>query len=158
MGQSRPQVMVTTTVRVVIVSEPRLIRCVGAVIYDSRGRLLLVRRANPPGQGQWSLPGGRVEPGETDHSAVCREVLEETGLRVTVESFVGRISRPAPAGTYEILDYACQSSDENIVAGDDAAEARWADEEIFDTWDRAGMLTDGLADALRSWGCLPRAR
>jgi 8-oxo-dGTP diphosphatase len=142
----------------VIVSESPVIRCVGAVIHDPSGRLLLVRRANEPGKGKWSLPGGRVAPEESDHSAVYREVLEETGLHVTVGKLLGQVFRPAPNGTYEILDYACRSNEWDAVAGDDAADVRWVDDEIFTTWEREGKLTDGLADALRDWDCLPRAR
>jgi len=56
-----------------------LVPCVGAIAFDADGRLLLIRRANPPAQGQWSLPGGRVEPGEDWRDAVLRELEEETG-------------------------------------------------------------------------------
>ncbi|MGI8799897.1 MAG: NUDIX hydrolase, partial [Pseudonocardia sp.] len=58
------------------------VACVGAIVRDAAGRLLLVQRVNEPGAGRWSLPGGRVEPGETDQDAVVREVAEETGLQV----------------------------------------------------------------------------
>nr|WP_312864428.1 NUDIX domain-containing protein [Saccharopolyspora phatthalungensis] len=139
-----------------MVSENPVIRCVGAIIHDPRGRLLLVKRAHQPGKGKWSLPGGRVEPGETDHSAVQREVREETGLSVTVGALVGRVFRPAPHGTYEILDYSCRSSGAELFPGDDAADAIWADPATFATLERNGALTEGLSEALRSWDCLPR--
>ncbi|MER7079287.1 ADP-ribose pyrophosphatase YjhB, NUDIX family [Saccharopolyspora kobensis] len=139
-----------------IVSENPVIRCVGAVIHDPLGRLLLVKRAHAPSAGKWSLPGGRVEQGETDHSAVQREVQEETGLSVTVGALVGRVLRPAPRGTYEILDYSCRTNDWALCAGDDAADAIWADSATFATLDADGALTEGLADCLRAWGCLPR--
>lgn len=139
-----------------IVSEKPVIRCVGAIIHDSRGRLLLVKRAHEPSKGKWSLPGGRVEPGETDHSAVQREVREETGLSVTIGAFVGRVRRPAPHGTYEILDYSCWSNEQEISPGDDAADAIWADSATFATLDANGALTQDLAATLRSWDCLPR--
>jgi 8-oxo-dGTP diphosphatase len=58
----------------------RRVPCVGALVHDDEGRLLVVRRAQEPGLGQWSVPGGRVEPDEDDRAAVAREVLEETGL------------------------------------------------------------------------------
>ncbi|MER5391714.1 NUDIX domain-containing protein [Saccharopolyspora sp. NPDC002686] len=139
-----------------IVSEDPAIRCVGAVIHDARGRLLLVKRAHEPDAGKWSLPGGKVEQGESDHSAVQREVLEETGLSVTVGELVGRITRPGPHGTYDILDYSCRTNDWALCPGDDAADAMWADSATFATFDAEGALTKGLADCLRSWDCLPR--
>jgi ADP-ribose pyrophosphatase YjhB (NUDIX family) len=60
------------------------VECAGAVVRDGSGRFLLVRRARPPALGRWSLPGGRIEPGETPAEAAVREVREETGLEVTV--------------------------------------------------------------------------
>ncbi|MBA2553039.1 MAG: NUDIX domain-containing protein, partial [Geodermatophilaceae bacterium] len=56
------------------------IPCVGAIVYDEAGRLLLIRRGQPPHAGSWSLPGGRIEAGETPRQAVVREAAEETGL------------------------------------------------------------------------------
>lgn len=140
----------------VIISEKPVIRCVGAVIHDPRGRLLLVKRAHEPEKGKWSLPGGRVEQSESDHSAVRREVHEETGLSVTVGPLIGRVFRPGPKGTFEILDYSCWSSGTDLFPGDDAADAMWADGATFATLERQNALTTGLADALRHWDCLPR--
>ena len=71
----------------------RSIACVGGLAYDDAGRLLLVQRANEPGRGLWSVPGGRVEPGEDDAAALVREMWEETGLRVDS----GRAGRPRTA-------------------------------------------------------------
>ena len=59
-------------------------QAVGAVVHDEQGRLLLVLRGREPAAGVWSIPGGKVEPGEARESAVEREVLEETGLVVEV--------------------------------------------------------------------------
>ena len=69
------------------------IPCVGAVVFDDSGRLLLIRRANPPAQGTWSLPGGRVEPGESSEDAVVRELHEETGLSGILVREVGSARR-----------------------------------------------------------------
>ncbi|MCP2259588.1 ADP-ribose pyrophosphatase YjhB, NUDIX family [Streptoalloteichus tenebrarius] len=137
-------------------SEHWIIRCVGAIVHDADGRLLLVQRGNDPGRGRWSVPGGRVEPGESDAAAVAREVEEETGLSVRVGPSVGVVRRPAPTGTYLIVDYAAEVSGGTLRAGDDALAVRWVDDVIFDALDRSGMLTEGLAAALREWGQLPR--
>jgi 8-oxo-dGTP diphosphatase len=98
-----------------------------------------------------------VEPGETDVQAVTRELLEETGLSVTVGRLIGSITRPAARGVYDIHDYVCQVRSGVLQAGDDAADARWADRGIFDTLRREGALTEGLAETLQDWNCLPRA-
>ncbi|MEV8439817.1 NUDIX domain-containing protein [Actinosynnema sp. NPDC051121] len=131
--------------------EPR-IRCVGGIAHDSIGRLLLVRRRNPPGEGLWSLPGGRVEPGESDETALVRELREETGLSVTVGALIGSVTRPAPRGVYEIHDYACQVRSGVLRPGDDAVDARWVDAAILATLPLTGMLRE----TLESWGQLPR--
>ncbi len=65
------------------------VQCVGAVITDESGRMLLILRGHEPGKGLWSVPGGRIEPGETDEQAVIREVREETGLKVTCGRLLG---------------------------------------------------------------------
>ena len=74
-----------------------MIPCVGAVIFDNENRLCLVRRANEPSKGTWAFPGGRVEPDETSEEAIIREVMEETGLHVTIERELGPALRPACA-------------------------------------------------------------
>jgi len=124
------------------------ITCVGGLAYDGAGRLLLVQRANEPGRGLWSVPGGRVEPGEDDAAALVREMLEETGLQVTPDALVGRVRR----GRFVIADYRCTVVAGSLRAGDDALDARFVD--------RAAMaalpLVDGLVDALTEWDALPR--
>jgi len=125
-------------------------------VHDDRGRLLLVQRANEPGRGLWSVPGGRVEAGESDHSAVRREVAEETGLSVIVGALLGWVERPARAGTYLIHDYACRTDETELFPGDDAADAMWANRATFATLRAEGRLTEGLAEALESWNALPR--
>jgi ADP-ribose pyrophosphatase YjhB (NUDIX family) len=127
--------------------------CVGAVVYDRSGRLLLIRRGQPPGQGLWSLPGGRVEPGESDHQAVVREIAEETGLRVRPGRLLGTVRRRAPSGaTYLIADYACELvGPDRPSSGSDADDARWVDAD-----DYAELpLVAGLTEALAGWGVLP---
>jgi ADP-ribose pyrophosphatase YjhB (NUDIX family) len=134
-----------------------MIRCVGGIVHDAAGRLLLIKRGREPGAGRWSLPGGRVEPGETDTQALSRELLEETGLAVRPGRLVGRVERPAPAGTYEIFDYAAEAVGGSLAAGDDAAGAAWVSRAEFDSLREQGRLVAQLADTLREWDALPRA-
>ncbi len=124
----------------------------GAIIVDPSDRLLLIRRGHPPGEGLWSIPGGRVEPSETDAAALRREVLEETGLRVSAGRLVGTVERPGPGGvTYVIRDYLAAVLGGTLRAGDDAADARWCSGEEL-----AGLpLTSGLLETLTEWGALP---
>src|SRR3954452_19239223 len=116
------------------------VRCVGAVVRDSAGLLLLIRRANDPGRGLWSLPGGRVEPGETDEQAVVREVAEETGLTVTVGRLAGRVR----IGRYDVADYVCTVVGGTPVAASDATDIAWVDPRTVPT-------TPSLVDILLSW-------
>ncbi len=130
----------------------RRIRCVGAVIRDTDGRLLLIRRGHPPGEGLWSLPGGRVEAGESDQAAVVREIGEETGLTIVPGAFLGAVERPAPGGAvFDIRDYEGVPTGGELAAGDDAADVRWVS--------AGGLallpLTPGLAEALNAWRVLP---
>jgi 8-oxo-dGTP diphosphatase len=132
------------------------IRCVGGLILDDRGRLLLVLRANDPGRGLFSVPGGRVEPGEGDEAAVRREIAEETALSVTVGRLCGVVERPAPGGVFVIHDYLCSVVDGTARAGSDAADVRWVDSVEFAALDRDGLLVDRLAETLWGWGVLGR--
>jgi len=130
-----------------------LVPCVGAVVHDATGRLLLIQRGHAPHQGLWSLPGGRVEAGESPEAAVEREVLEETGLRVRVGAAVGRVRIPAGGVEYEVTDFACTmaSPSDEPVAGDDAAAVLFADRSTMDVL----PCTPGLVETLRGWGVLP---
>jgi 8-oxo-dGTP diphosphatase len=125
-----------------------MVRCVGAVVRDGAGRLLLVRRGREPSAGLWSLPGGRVERGESDAEAVVRELREETGLRVTVGALVGRVERPGPGEvTYDIYDYAARVAGGLLAPGDDATDARWVSPAEL----RALPTSPGLVECLTRW-------
>ena len=97
------------------------VQAVGAVIVDSQGRLLMIRRGRDPGRGLWSLPGGRVEPGESLADALVREVHEETGLVVEAGPLVGTVDRPP----YEIHDVRASVVGGTEQCGDDAIEMQW---------------------------------
>jgi 8-oxo-dGTP diphosphatase len=130
-----------------------VVACVGAVVHDAAGRLLLIRRGQEPSRGLWSLPGGRVEPGETRAEAVVREVREETGLSVVAGEPVGRVVIPAAAVDYDVVDFACALADPAgaPVAGDDAEAVTFADATTLD-----GLAcTPRLVETLREWGVLP---
>lgn len=144
----------------------RRVRCVGAVVRDDAGRLLLIQRGHEPAKGSWSVPGGRVEPGETDEQAVRREIAEETGLSIRVGALVGRVQRSGGPGiVYEIFDYdAVLEADAHSGAeapggspwlgraGDDAVDLLWATRADLDRL----PLTDGLVESLTAWDRMPR--
>lgn len=130
-------------------------QAVGAVVHDARGRLLLVLRGRAPSAGVWSIPGGKVEPGESREAAVRREVVEETGLSVEVVGHVGVVERPTgDGGTFEIHDYTARLLSEpgDALAADDADDVGWFTPAEVRHLD----CVPGLVEALESWGVLDR--
>ena len=110
---------------------------VGAVVLrrdatDAYYEVLLIKRANPPSQGEWSLPGGAVEVGERLEEAVVREVLEETGLEVDVVAQVevlDHIVRDSPEAPvrfhYVLIDFVCRVSGGTLASATDALDVCW---------------------------------
>jgi 8-oxo-dGTP diphosphatase len=131
-----------------------VVACVGAIVHDATGRLLLIQRGTEPSRGLWSLPGGRVEAGETAEQAVEREVLEETGLRVRAGVPVGRVRIDGDAVVYDVFDLSCTlvEPDAPPVAGDDAVDVVFADAVTLARL----PCTPLLLETLRGWGVLPR--
>jgi len=134
---------------------------VGGVVVDN-GRALLIRRASPPLEGQWSIPGGMLELGETLAQGVARELSEETGLDVSVVELLEVFERVFPAppnadGTagdpsrpqyhFVILDYLCELRGGTLCAASDALEFAWAREEELVKYDLTATATRVLRNA-----------
>jgi ADP-ribose pyrophosphatase YjhB (NUDIX family) len=131
---------------------PEIQPCAGAVVLDDARRLLVVRRANEPGRGAWSVPGGRCLDGEEPAVACAREVEEETGLVVRVGAEVGRVQRAGLNGlVYDITDFRCSVVGGALRAGDDADEVRWVTQDEL----RSLPLVAGLVEFLAEHALLP---
>jgi ADP-ribose pyrophosphatase YjhB (NUDIX family) len=133
------------------IHEPE-IPAAGAIIFDERRRILLIRRSKPPAAGRWSVPGGKSEQHELAPATCIREVREETGFVVEVTRYAGRVLREAPSGgVYVIDDYLCRIVGGELRAGDDAMDAAW-----FTLAELAELqLAEGLVSALGEWDLLP---
>src|SRR5437764_14710744 len=113
---------------------------VGGVVIED-GRALLIRRGSEPLRGEWSIPGGSLELGETLEEGVARELLEETGLevrvlelievfdRIYVATTAGSEAKRGPRFHYVIVDYLCERIRGEAVAGSDVTDVAFAKEE-----------------------------
>lgn len=123
---------------------------VGAVVLHE-GRVLLVKRGQPPALGKWSLPGGLVDLGESTSAAARREIAEECGIEVRLAGIAGVVDRVTRDGEgriryhYVLIDYLAYAESDAVTAGSDAAEARWVSTEHVHTLD----VTEGLVDMIR---------
>jgi 8-oxo-dGTP diphosphatase len=126
---------------------PRL--TVDCVVFDRTGRLLLIRRKNSPFQGQYALPGGFVEYGETVEQAAERELLEEANVLATKLSLIGVYSDPHrdPRGHIVSIAYLATAEQCDSKAGTDASEATfiadWRDKDL--AFDHVQIVTDARA-------------
>ena len=102
------------------------------------GSVLLIKRGKPPREGQWSIPGGRIEPGETAVAAALRELREETGVEAELLGLVDVVDYIAPERHYVLVDYAARWLSGEPVAGGDATDARFVpldDVRALGLWD-----------------------
>jgi 8-oxo-dGTP diphosphatase len=103
---------------------------VGAIIIED-GRVVLVKRGHAPLQGKWSIPGGVLEVGEALRTAAVREAREETGLTIEPGELLGVFERVVPDEQgrmryhYVLIDFLCRRLGGELIAADDAEEARW---------------------------------
>lgn len=133
----------------------------GAVViahHSSERRVLLIRRGTAPLLGEWSLPGGVLECGETLREAVIREAREETGLLVNPSEMLGvyeRVIRDDQGRVryhYVLIDFLCHAVGGDLKAGSDAAEVRWFTREELPAlnlaYDANDVVLKGLARTL----------
>lgn len=104
---------------------------VGAVVWNDKREVVLIRRGKEPRQDQWSIPGGHLEWGESLHNAILREVHEETGLTVAIVGLIDTVDLITQDASgmvtrhYVLIDFATRVIAGELRAGSDAAEARW---------------------------------
>ena len=120
---------------------------VGAVVIDGT-RVLLVRRGQEPLKGEWSLPGGALELGETLQQGVVREVLEETGLSVApggIIEILDRITQDEVSGRvryhYVLIDFVCHVTGGALCPATDAEEVRWVERDQLENSYRLAPVT-----------------
>ena len=120
--------------------------CVGAVVVNG-GSILLIRRGTPPGEGLWSVPGGRVQRGESLADAARRELREETGLEGEVGEAVGWTELIGRRRHYVVVDFWVTVAPDAVpTAGTDATDAAWVALDELEEWDLVDGLLQFLAD------------
>ncbi|CAN5299585.1 hypothetical protein BH09MYX1_BH09MYX1_55980 [soil metagenome] len=124
----------------------------GAVVFRDDGAVLFIRRGKAPALGTWSLPGGRIEPGETPENAAVREVAEETGLVVRAVRELEVVEIDDAGHRYRIPEIPCElaSAAASPVAGDDATDATWSEDLVAHGATEAVLGVVSRARALRA--------
>lgn len=127
------------------------VNCVGVICFRGDD-VLLIKRGKPPRQGDWSLPGGRIEPGETEAEAALRELKEETGVTAKLGPKVLTLPAHFEGTDYILHDYVAEWTGGEPVAGDDASHAQFMLSERLDDlgmWDATRKVIE-TARAARS--------
>lgn len=134
--------------------DPGLAHCDGAsMVVLNQNKVLLVRRGRPPFARLWSLPGGKIERGETPGEAARRELKEETGVEADVEGVLDRVTVSAPGDeTYRLTVFYGRLVDGALKAGDDALTAEWVHLDEVE----ARPMTQGTAELI--WTAAHRLR
>ena len=120
---------------------------VSGIVFNQHKQILLIQRNQPPAMGRWSIPGGKLEAGESLVEACRREINEETGLDTEIKNIVAVVERRLEGFHYVIIDYlALLAGEENCrpVAKSDVSEARWVSLDQLDAYD----LVEGLAEII----------
>ena len=128
-------------------SSPVPTLAVGGIVFNNQKQILLIQRNQPPAMGFWSIPGGKLEAGESLAEACQREIKEETGLDTGIKNIVAVVQRRIEGFHYVIIDYlALLVNQENSqpVAQSDVSDARWVNLEHLVDYD----LVEGLADII----------
>ena len=135
----------------------RPVPAVGVVCWRD-DEVLLIRRGQPPREGEWSIPGGRIEPGEPARTAALRELFEETGVTAELRGLIDVVdaifenkSRDLVTRHYVLVDYAAAWTSGEPVAGDDAAEARFvpfSELSDYELWDETLRIIQASAGPL----------
>ena len=129
-------------------SVPEPLIGVGGLLFNRKDQVLLIKRDKPPAQGLWSVPGGKLEAGESLIECCRREIQEETGLHVNVLSIVAVVERRIENFHYVIIDFLVELLDEhnNVpAAASDVSDARWIDLEKIDDY----PLVTGLREIIQ---------
>jgi len=130
---------------------------VGAVVFNEKNEVLLIRRGKEPHYGRWMVPGGTLEWGESLEAAAAREVREETGVEIRIDAFVEIVEAITPGDGgfhFVIMDYAATAMSGTPVAASDALDAAWIDPDDFADYDLADELLGVIAKARRITGRL----
>jgi 8-oxo-dGTP diphosphatase len=128
---------------------------VGAIIIEG-GRVALIRRGRPPLLGEWSIPGGALELGESLREAAAREAMEETGLTVATQDLLGvfdRVMKDAEGRVlyhYVLVDFLCRRTNGELSAAGDALDAKWCTAEEIDELGLAKDTADVIRQGLKA--------